>query len=1136
MAKNKGYLVPGIVKTLDSRDEYPVADVNDIAGARHIVQSNADRFAIPKLRRKVGMECFVADSSTLFILINEPGTKQTSNTDWKELKVLSITEAAQLITSANLTSRLAPYAKITDLPNMTKYYQKTESDNIFAKKVDVYTKTESDTNFASKQNFNDLKTDLSNTVVEIVRPDIISVNYNTDIASITLPSTIDVVYGDGTTGNLNVNWDTSTYSKNSSGVQVLLGSLDIPPGTKNAIVNVIQHILVGAETHVILRILSPTVPVQITAKYDQPFSELLLPTRMQVEYEDGTTAYLDVDWTGAASVYDPQELAVQNLTGAFLLPANVSQPVIAVEPTAVVDARVKPLNIVSDAVITIPLIIEGTLFDAANFPTSNTVTLEDNSTTTLNIKWNKASYNPFNIGKQYLTGEYVLVDGVLNENDVTPGIVFEVGTKPDICDVIDPTSISTGKGVAVTDLVLPSDVTVKILAYDGTITTDTATVNWDRVNTTYNSAVNGDYYIEGDIVPPAGVTNLTGITTEILVKVVDGTTYVISSVPTFAQTLANGSTLSSISDPAPITINIKGSDGTTTTDNNVSVAWDADTTPAFDGTTAGNYTLYGTIIPNSGVTTPDYQNTGNLKAAIIITVEPPVVVLTYTIKSVDPIAASGTITEDDDIPSSTTIDPPNQVQVTLLCSDGTETTQTADISVWDYSNLDANGDDKVDMVGTTRTVEIHGTIDPSSIVGLNVTNPNGVVAKYDVYISVKQPPPPTRKTVESVTTVIPSISMNYNQPVTDLITELAAYPTVDITVIDQSSNITNLSGVAVNWVTSSYDMTMANSNQVISGILVVDSNNMIIGTDTDPVYNDNNITAQVTVLVGSAPAINQIDSYVYDPSSDSSIIVENGTLESDIVFPTTIKANCTESGISVSHTLPIIGWAFSSNNTAASYDGTVEGDYKFTPTIDNTSLFNYIGTPTVPDVNVHVNAAPVATTTTYLTSEYGVPNGYSSNTITGSGFSDVVFNKLIEIATSANSNGIEDAWMGEEDPITETGDLSKRTVEFRYMGTSVYPIAGGVRIPSEEEITNNPTVGTDFQNKLVELGVPDGTFGSLTSPIHIVAVNIDYTTSIVDDAKDSSWIQFNQATLSNAIIQIRVVDQGTYIDDDPNSY
>ena len=1103
MAKNKGYLVPGTVRTLDDRDKYPVADVNDIAGAKHIKQTDNERFAIPKLRRKLGMECYVVNTGKLFMLVNNPDTDNTTTSDWAEVAMLTSTQVAEFVTNANLNNKLASYAKQTDIPDMTKYYNKVQVDNTFAKINDVYDKSTADQTFALKSDVDDI----SQTIVELIRPDIISVNYNTDISSITLPTTIDVTYANGTAASLQVTWDTSTYSKTTSGLQVILGSLTLPAGTKNASVNVIQHIIVGAETHVIAQILT-TVPVQITAPYDTQFADLALPTRMQVEYEDGTTAYIDVDWSGASSSYDPQTLTAQNLTGTFLLPANVSQPTIPVEPTAIVLARSKPLNIVSDASITLPLVIVETAFEDIGLPTTNTVTLEDNSTKSLKIKWNASSYNPYQIGKSLVIGEYILDDGVLNENNVYPKVVVDVGTKPDICQVIDPPNVSTGTGVAVGDLILPTQVDVKILNHDGTITNGTADVTWDFNDpdyTPYDPNVPGDYYVPGTITPPNNVTNMTGITAELLISVVAGVTYVVSSVPTSLQSVPNGTTV--INTPSTVTVDVMASDGTSSTDN-ASVVWTAD--PTFDGTVAGTYTWIGEITPSD----PNIQNPGQLKAKILVTVEPATT--SYFITAVTD-AGNGAVTENEPLTSITPA-PPNQVIVTVDGTDGSSDPYQCDV-IWDYSNISSDNV-KVVVTGTNRSVELQGQLIQDSINGLtNVKNPSGLTAKFTVSITAMQIVA-TTKEVKSVTTVIPNIPFNYGDPVSVLDAALAEYPKVDIEVVDNLDNPTNLTGVAVTWDTSSFDPTRADSVQPVYGTLAD------LSGEPDPILNTGGVKATVNVIVGSAPVVKTLDSY----QTLTPIPVNNGTLEADIPFPTDIIVNCTEGTTQSTHTVPITGWTFSFNNTAGSYDPSVEGNYLFTPVVDLNSavpsVADHTGNPTVPDVTVSVAAATVNPTdpVTYTSTVTLNPPG---NNIALSNFNSQVFDKLKEIDDSG-SEALEDAYLGKYNEATDETDIDTRTVELRYLGTEGFPIADpGVRIPLDYESDSKKEA---FQNKLISLGVPDGTFGSVVSPIEIASI------SIISDMTNSS-IQFNQS-ISTAKLMWRFAKTGLQFEEinDPNAY
>lgn len=1122
MARNKGYLVPGTVKTLDDRDKYPVADVNDIAGSRHIVQSDADRFnTIPKLRRKLGMECIVVYMTggiltfKLFRLVNDPPSDITSPTDWEEIKTLTASEFNNLVTSSSLTTILTQYAKLTAIPDLSPYLKTTDANTTFAKITNVYTKAESDTNFASKTDYDQTVADLGKTIVDVVIPDVIKVNYNTEFnlgVKPLLPDKVDVTFADGTSGKVDVTWDDSTYNKIASGLQILLGSLSLPTGTKNAIVNVGQFIIVGAEVHEILSI-DGTTPIPITAAYNTAFDDLPLPTRLKVNYTDGTTGFLDVDWSAASSAYGPTTLTAQTLTGAFILPQNVVQPSIPVLPTAEVAARVKPLEIVSDAQITIPTITTGTLFENAGIPTSNTVTLEDGTTTTLDIKWNTAGYNPFMIGKQFITGEYVLTPDVLNAAGIYPKAVIEIGTMPDICEVIDPPLIQIGMGVPIDNLILPDDVDVKILAYDGKISDGKATVEWNKTpyvpktneeGTTYDSSTKGEYSIFGTITPPTGVTNMTKLFAEIVVRVIPGTTYNITSIQNLTQTLANGSTAADVTTPATVVVNIDGTDGSTTTDD-VSVVWTPDSN--FDGTKAGSYTWYGDITLNSGKTTPDYTNSGNLRAKIDVTVADPVIVPTYTVQSIVH-AGSTSVTEGDPL---TAISAPTQVSVTILGSDGsTHTYNDVDV-VWDYSSISADGTN-VAITGTARNVDIDGQLVLNSITDKVVTNPSMLTAKYTVDIAV-QTVVPTKLSVSSVSTTIPNIICNYGDLVTVVNDALAAYPTVDVTLSDG----TGISGVPVTWDTSSYDGTKASTNQIIYGDLDV----LYLNGLTPAVYNDSNIRASVTVNVGAAPVVNTLESYV----TPTAVPVDNGTVEGAIPFPVSIIANVKEGGTDATKSLPITGWTFSTANTASAYDGTVAGNYLFTPTIDKSSITGYTGDPLVPDLTVIVKD-PVISPVTYSTYETTMGSNLDDN-VGMDQFNNDAFTKLADIASTGNG-ALENALYGIDDGSGDV-DLSTRTVELRYLGTPSTPIPSpGVRVPLDGE---DESVLTAFQNKLVSLGITDGAFGAVDSPISIIALNVvqpaSSSTADIDSAKSVSYIQFNQQA-RNAKLMLRISDSGAY--------
>jgi hypothetical protein len=132
--------------------------------------------------------------------------------------------------------------------------------------------------------------------------------------------------------------------------------------------------------------------------------------------------------------------------------------------------------------------------------------------------------------------------------------------------------------------------------------------------------------------------------------------------------------------------------------------------------------------------------------------------------------------------------------------------------------------------------------------------------------------------------------------------------------------------------------------------------------------------------------------------------------------------------------------------------------------------------------------------------------------------------------------------MGDFDENDEYLDPDTRSIDIRYMGTQVYNIPGGIRIPASfAEELETPETYTAYQAKLAELGIPDGTFGTDGAPVTIVSINIippaSNSTEDIATAKAASDIQFS-APIQNAIFMIRIAEPGYVIkaSDGPNAY
>lgn len=81
----KGYRIPAPLTTMNSSQEYPVADMEDIAGGYHITRNINEMYNIPRLHRRVGMICYVRDEDQEYRLIINTSTPTTTSVNWLKI-------------------------------------------------------------------------------------------------------------------------------------------------------------------------------------------------------------------------------------------------------------------------------------------------------------------------------------------------------------------------------------------------------------------------------------------------------------------------------------------------------------------------------------------------------------------------------------------------------------------------------------------------------------------------------------------------------------------------------------------------------------------------------------------------------------------------------------------------------------------------------------------------------------------------------------------------------------------------------------------------------------------------------------------------------------------------------------------
>ena len=115
---------------IENKGSLPVADSNEINGGRMIVATTADRNRIRATKRKAGMEVFVLETQTPYILrTNDISKEVTVDDDWTVLKSSSATTSDRLSTARTING--VPFDGTTDIELPAEFYTAREIVEIF---------------------------------------------------------------------------------------------------------------------------------------------------------------------------------------------------------------------------------------------------------------------------------------------------------------------------------------------------------------------------------------------------------------------------------------------------------------------------------------------------------------------------------------------------------------------------------------------------------------------------------------------------------------------------------------------------------------------------------------------------------------------------------------------------------------------------------------------------------------------------------------------------------------------------------------------------------------------------------------------------------------------------------------------
>ena len=272
-------------------------------------------------------------------------------------------------------------------------------------------------------------------------------------------------------------------------------------------------------------------------------------------------------------------------------------------------------------------------------------------------------------------------------------------TTKNVLSVTNPAGISVEEGTAFKDLELPEKVTVTVT---GNLNEEVA-VTWEKGD--YQTTP-GIYTLEGTLTMGENMENPDGVKASIQVTVTKKQYEIKSVAKLDKKKVAYGTAVSELN--LPTEVEVTYTDGTTGT---ASVTWNTD---SYDGNTAGDYTLEGTLSFADNITNPK-----NLTASVKVTVakkaeepkpEPKKEIKSIVNAKLDDISVKeGTL--------ATALGLPGQVEVEL--KDGT--TAMVDVD-WDLSAY------KSDVPGTyTLTGEL--------VLGDEFENPDGLEVSVDVIVT-----------------------------------------------------------------------------------------------------------------------------------------------------------------------------------------------------------------------------------------------------------------------------------------------------------------------------------------------------------------------------------------------------------------
>ncbi|HYK77669.1 MAG TPA: Ig-like domain-containing protein, partial [Daejeonella sp.] len=519
----------------------------------------------------------------------------------------------------------------------------------------------------------------------VINPEELTEPYGTTFSDLTLPNEVTVVFVDGGSREITVNWDQTGFDGNTAGTYVIKGDFVLPDDVSNP-QNLRPEIKITIRERV--KILKGFEEQTIYVEYGTDITKIPFPAKAMGKLDEGPNIELDMiasSWT--TEFYDPVTSGEYIFKGEAMLPETIQNPdnLLAELKVVVGNRYIKALVPVDT--LSVPY---GTLFSDITLPEFIKVIYNNDSEEDIPVMWTEGDYNGNIPGIYNANGTLMLPGDVDNPNNLQPVLQIQVQERIKLIVGVEPQLVEVPFGTDFSQVPLPS--TVKVTFDDGT-TGSLSVKNWIAEN--YESNIPGTYEVLGEIVIPEGVQNPNDLPA--LLKVTVENKYIISVEPLEDLTVPYGTDYDELI--LPITVKVTYSDQST---DQLQVEW----SPGNYQSIPGEYILKGDILTSSE------ENKNNLSASIkvivenkllhIVSVAPVQFTVSYGTSLADVINKLGT-------------------QVAVVYNDGSEGTANV---VWETELYLAN------QAGIYRFT---GTLIPAS----GTDNPSDLQAKADVTVALK---------------------------------------------------------------------------------------------------------------------------------------------------------------------------------------------------------------------------------------------------------------------------------------------------------------------------------------------------------------------------------------------------------------